>query len=751
MKPSRNILFVNLLKDSLYDESGVVCYEYGNVGEVTQETRIYALPFLNNALALSTQFTYDSWGRIQDITYPDNEVVSYAYDLSGQLQRICNNSNEIYLENVIYDKFGAKVSQAYGNGLVTGYAYDNTTRRLSQITVTDNGNNPYSDIQYTYDPVGNVTQVASNYSWLNNQSLTETFTYDASDQLVSASETQNQSYQLEVNYGNWGRIDDYSLLHTELWSGTTTHDHRSFAYPNDPYNLQQVQTLFAPETHNGTSDVTYTFGINGSLRKVETNAPNHNVEYYLFNSAANLKAYSCDALDFAYYGYNAANTRTYKLSMLNMNQWVNGQPQPIQLQMQQAMFYPNAYLNFNQNGEYTKHYYNGSERIASRLGDMTAYIYADAGERLENRIMRLDALFREELGGMLAYEEPEQPAILGNRNGGTRELVSPPVEYEPFFSIPSLQPIGSPDDIFYYHTNHLGSTAYVTDQSQNITQGFLYAPFGEITTEYNANFGNNVLPKYSFNAKELDEETGMYYYEARYYKPPVFTSRDPMMEKKPWLTPYHYCSNNPVGKIDPSGMMDEDNPVFTSDGTFLGCTKEGYTGMVLICDAPLNIPEHTAEELLSRAGGTLAFTYDAVRDGLSSDAKSNIWTHIVSQYKGKKVHDEVFSMNNIENGKIIFKNIKNANWGTSKITNEKGEYTICGTDNYKYETTVENIQASVVFHEWYGHAMKGYNDRNKNHSKCYEAVIESPLIEKVTQKYINFVLKKLEYYLEIEK
>ena len=92
----------------------------------------------------------------------------------------------------------------------------------------------------------------------------------------------------------------------------------------------------------------------------------------------------------------------------------------------------------------------------------------------------------------------------------------------------------------------------------SFSQGFLYAPFGEITTEFNATFGNDIIPKYSFNAKELDEETGMYYYEARYYKPPVFTSRDPMMDQKPWLTPYHYCSNNPVGRLDPSGMLDDE-------------------------------------------------------------------------------------------------------------------------------------------------------------------------------------------------
>ncbi|MBP5412950.1 MAG: hypothetical protein J6Y47_06835, partial [Bacteroidales bacterium] len=107
-------------------------------------------------------------------------------------------------------------------------------------------------------------------------------------------------------------------------------------------SLQGSQTLFAPEQCAGTTDVAFTFGINGSLRKREVQAQASYTEYYLFNSAANLKAYSNNGLDFAYYGYNASNTRAYKLSMLNMNQWVNGQPEPLNLQLQNAMFYPNA-------------------------------------------------------------------------------------------------------------------------------------------------------------------------------------------------------------------------------------------------------------------------------------------------------------------------------------------------------------------------------------------------------------------------
>ena len=50
-------------------------------------------------------------------------------------------------------------------------------------------------------------------------------------------------------------------------------------------------------------NISLTFGINGSLRKREEQAQASYTEYYLFNSAANLKAYSYDGLDFAYYGY----------------------------------------------------------------------------------------------------------------------------------------------------------------------------------------------------------------------------------------------------------------------------------------------------------------------------------------------------------------------------------------------------------------------------------------------------------------
>jgi RHS repeat-associated protein len=81
------------------------------------------------------------------------------------------------------------------------------------------------------------------------------------------------------------------------------------------------------------------------------------------------------------------------------------------------------------------------------------------------------------------------------------------------------------------------------------------------------------MPNYAFNAKELDEENGMYYYSARYYAPPTFISRDPMFEEKPWMSPYAYCANSPINKVDPTG---EDEYEFdTKAGTFTWLSDKG--------------------------------------------------------------------------------------------------------------------------------------------------------------------------------
>ena len=62
---------------------------------------------------------------------------------------------------------------------------------------------------------------------------------------------------------------------------------------------------------------------------------------------------------------------------------------------------------------------------------------------------------------------------------------------------------------------------------------------------------------YRFNAKELDEETGNYYYGARYYNPKtsLWLSVDRMASKYPVWSPYNFTMNNPINMIDPNGYL----------------------------------------------------------------------------------------------------------------------------------------------------------------------------------------------------
>ena len=106
--------------------------------------------------------------------------------------------------------------------------------------------------------------------------------------------------------------------------------------------------------------------------------------------------------------------------------------------------------------------------------------------------------------------------------------------------------------IRFYHPDHLGSTTVVTDLDGEVTQNVAYIPYGEVFVEQRNGTWNT---PYLFNAKELDEETGLYYYEARYLDPTGtrWLSVDPLFEKYVGMTPYGYCAGNPVKLVDPDG------------------------------------------------------------------------------------------------------------------------------------------------------------------------------------------------------
>ena len=120
---------------------------------------------------------------------------------------------------------------------------------------------------------------------------------------------------------------------------------------------------------------------------------------------------------------------------------------------------------------------------------------------------------------------------------------------------------------YYFHSDHLGSSTAITDGSGYLYQIFLNLPFGETMAEQRRS--GTFSTAYKFNGKELDSETGLYYYGARYYNPRIsnWLSVDPLTEQT--MTPYQYTYQNPVRYIDPTGMAPEDLEVTKlKDGTY---------------------------------------------------------------------------------------------------------------------------------------------------------------------------------------
>lgn len=112
----------------------------------------------------TTEYLFDTFGRLQRLVYPDGEVLSYAYDAGGNVkfaQGIKQGVTFNYLPRLEYDKFEQRQYLAYGNGSHTQYAYDARNRRLANLQAQTQGRT-IQNLAYRYDNVGNILGLNNN-------------------------------------------------------------------------------------------------------------------------------------------------------------------------------------------------------------------------------------------------------------------------------------------------------------------------------------------------------------------------------------------------------------------------------------------------------------------------------------------------------------------------------------------------------------------------------------------------------------
>ena len=176
-------------------------------------------------------------------------------------------------------------------------------------------------------------------------------------------------------------------------------------------------------------------------------------------------------------------------------------------------------------------------------------------------------------------------------------------------------------NLYFFHSDHLGSTNYLTDKEGVVQQSLVYMPYGEILSETKT-YSN----PYKFNGKELDTETGLAYYGARYYSPElsVWYGVDPLMEKYPQNGAYVFCNANPVRFVDLDGKA-----TYSSEGENgnVQCQWFDSDKLYYVDEKGNTWKLHSPEPMLSQKNNTTEPSYDQkygqpVIGGMGEDSKT---------------------------------------------------------------------------------------------------------------------------------
>jgi len=515
------------------DESGVISYRYGKLGEtVGMQRRLERLTPLATPVEASFTYLYDYLGRLERITYPDGEVLTYGYDRGGQVTSATGlhyGRSTSYLQQIGYDSFGQRVLLRYGNGVETRYVYDENRRWLTAIRTQDSWGQAHQDIAYRFDLVGNVEGVANTAARYETR---QTYVYDPLDQLIGANGTTTARphgiAEYSSSYTQNFNFDAIANMTAKRSSSRTTparvvgaalgYELDYAYYPEAPHRAERIGGLWyrydgngnvAEEREGGHGTDPLEEGtltregdvrvVNRGFGLVRHPAGGESVYERRFAwDEENRLMRAAEGQRAVEFRYGADGARSLKYS---------GSAETLYFDAlwQATTDYPDL--------RRSKHIYVGETRVATRLN------------------------------------------IEGHTDAGYEEL-----------------------NTYYYHGDHLGSAQVVSDYRGDPYERMEYTPYGELWVEEKSDAFDRI--PFRFTAKEWDEETSLYYYGARYLDPrssrwaspdPALASYLPAPGGDPAGLPgeggvfndlnlalYGYAGNNPVRYTDPSGaFLDE--------------------------------------------------------------------------------------------------------------------------------------------------------------------------------------------------
>ena len=556
------------------------------MGEVTKNIRTFVPPYEEQPYTFAMEFEYDSWNRIQKMTYPDREVVSYGYDKGGMLQWVTGEKNgafHTYIDSISYNKFGLKELVLNSNGTESRYEYD-VLLRLDSVTTYDGESNRHllQAVKYSYDSVGNITSITNSAAMVNGIGgpYHVDYAYDSLYRITHAEgyhNTDETAYVVDMRYYANGRIQRKAVRQPDVFKNSVKWYSSQYSYPaqgnkltgifpsvsggNLPTYLKLTEMHLQPHIPYTFTweNYNYSFQWDGAGNLIQqTNNVNNTVRQLSWDAENRLQGVK-DNSYLSLYQYDANGERTYKLTGAGYIQNINGVPTR-RYALVNATLYASPYLVATPKG-YTKHYYAENERIASRIGGGGMF-------GIDTPIVNMDSVTDKQTANGAYMDEVIQEGLEVTYYTGDNL-------FDTFYYWKTVHSNFEPD-CYWYHPDHLGSVSWVTDNNGEVVQYLYYLPWGEDYLNQRRNGYSGA--RHTFSAKEKDTETGYSYFGSRYYSSDlsIWLSVDPMSDKYPSLSPYTYCANNPIKLMDPNG----EEVIFPDDPSKKNFFQRGWNAFV---------------------------------------------------------------------------------------------------------------------------------------------------------------------------
>ena len=561
------------------DITGQEEFRYDVFDNVSVSDRLLVVPTENNAYRFRTQFKYDALGRICEIDYPDGEHLEYCYG-SRNLEQVYRVEQDTaypfyYIKEIKYNADNQEIKRITGKKDTTIYVY-NPDRRWLTCMKTFSGNQVLQDLHYSYDSVGNITNICQNADTIGLLGGTYTISHRY-DSLYRLARTDMISNRLGIYNDYAMTYSPTGMIGTKLCNEMSWNLWHGYCRDNSGHiKNHQVRSIFDNINHETAFLQWDADGrLHAALRPCSGDWRHH-----WWNEAGLLTAVA-DNTHCSYYGYDGNGNRAYKLTGQSLLHTSNDSVN-FQMKFSDAVVYVNPYMVVTPQG-YTKHYYNGTQRIATGIGNIA---------NLPNDIIDSSAVAMERIANARSY----LMELLDSSEVLTSDTTSVFVNIEGN-ALPQLQwqwanvadwtivssfqcdsdllySVLSKDSAllmpqvngtYFCHPDHLGSATWITNSSGQPVEYIHYMPYGELRCDQRTSTYNE---RFKFTGKERDSETGYDYFGARYYSSalPMWLSVDPLSGDYPNISPYAYCHWNPVRNIDIDGKAD----YYDMEGNYIG-------------------------------------------------------------------------------------------------------------------------------------------------------------------------------------